>query len=144
MRPLILLLAASALGACARERQADPPIENDIVAADVAAGNDAGAASTQPSLARTTWEFTLPGSNKVVRESIDEAGNYVAVVGTEHFDHGTAVMKDGKTCFTSAMNDRGEECWSGTWLAIGQSGIAISDRGEKLTIKRTEYVPLTM
>jgi len=37
-----------------------------------------------------------------------------------------------------------EECWSGPSLAIGPSGVATSDTGEKMTIKRTEYVPLTM
>ena len=29
-------------------------------------------------------------------------------------------------------------------LAIGQSGVSTSDKGEKLTVKRVAYVPLTM
>ena len=141
MRPLILLLVVTGLSACARERQADPPIENDVVAANVAGGD---ADVTKASLAETTWEFTLPGSDKRIRESIDAKGNYIAVAGAEHFDHGTAVLRDGKTCLTSAMNKKGEECWSGAWLAVGQSGVATSDKGEKLTITRTACVPLTM
>ena len=143
MNKLVLFAACSALAACAQERRADPPVENGA-AVNVAIDDNAAAPVVAASLAETTWEFTIPGSNKQVRESIDAQGNYIAVAGTEHFDHGTAVMKDGKTCFTSAMNKKGEECWSGAWLAVGQSGVATSDAGEKLTLKRVAYQPLTM
>ena len=37
-------------------------------------------------------------------------GNYIAnAVSGKHIDHGTAVMKDGKACFTSAMTKDGED-----------------------------------
>ena len=123
MRKHVLLAAAIALAGCSRELEADRT-------ADGAGGlpDRAMAAPTAlGSLNETTWEFTISGSNKPVRESIDARGNYIAVSGKEHFDHGTAVVKDGKDCFTSAMNDKGEECWSGPSLAIGQSGAATSD-----------------
>jgi len=94
------------------------------------------------SINETSWEYTRDG--KAMQESVDASGNYIITSGTEHIDHGTAVMKDGKACFTSAMTKEGEECWVDPVLAIGQSGVATSDKGEKLTIKRTEYVPLTM
>ena len=75
---------------------------------------------------------------------MDAKGNYIANAGAEHFDHGTAVLKDGKACFTSAMNKDGETCWTDPMIAEGQSGETTSDKGEKLTVKRTAYVPLTM
>jgi hypothetical protein len=66
------------------------------------------------------------------------------VSGKEHIDHGTAVMKGGKACFTSAMDKEGEVCWTDPMVAIGGSGETTSDKGEKITVKRTDYVPLTM
>ncbi len=53
-------------------------------------------------------------------------------------------MKDGKACFTSAMDDEGEVCWTDPMLAEGQAGETTSDKGQKLTVKRVAYVPLTM
>ena len=96
------------------------------------------------SINETSWEFTDTESGKAIQESVDANGKYIANAGTEHFDHGTAVMKDGKACFTSAMNDDGEECWTDPMLAEGQSGETTSDKGRKLTVKRIAYVPLTM
>ena len=148
MHKLVLLTAvAAALGACAQERQADPAIENDLAAANATLENaDANMSAPVPlaSLNETTWEFTDPETKKPIQESVDAAGNYIAVSGKEHIDHGTAVMKDGKACFTSAMTKEGEVCWTDPILAVGQSGESTSDKGEKLTVKRTEYVPLTM
>jgi hypothetical protein len=79
-----------------------------------------------------------------MQESVDATGKYITVSGKEHIDHGTAVMKGGKACFTSAMTKEGELCWSDPMLNPGQSGETTSDKGEKLPIKRTDYVPLTM
>jgi len=45
-----------------------------------------------------------------MQESVDANGNYIITSGAEHIDHRTAVMKDGKACFTSAMTKEGEEC----------------------------------
>ena len=47
-----------------------------------------------------------------MQESVDADGKYITVSGKEHIDHGTAVMKDGKACFTSAMDKQGEVCWT--------------------------------
>ena len=109
----------------------------------MAAANTA-APMTLASLNETTWEFTDTKTKKPVRELVDAAGKYIAVSGTEHMDHGTAVMKDGKACFTSAMTKEGEVCWTDPMLAVGASGETTSDKGEKLTVKRVAYTPLTM
>jgi hypothetical protein len=147
MHKLVLLTAVAALGACSQERRADPAIENDLAAANTAVETeDANLAApvALASLNETTWEFTDPKTKKPMQESIDAKGNYITVSGKEHIDHGTAVIKDGKACFTSAMTKEGEECWKDPILAIGQSGESVSDKGEKLIVKRTAYVPLTM
>jgi len=77
---------------------------------------------------------------------IDATGKYITQEkdGGKHVDHGTAVMKDGKACFTSAMDKTGEVCWTDPKLAEGQSGETTSDKGEKLTVTRVAYAPLTM
>ena len=96
-------------------------------------------------LNETTWTFVDHG--KKVRESIDKDGNYIEnAVSGKHIDHGTAVMKDGKACFTSAMTKEGEVCWTAPRYAlrIGQSFVAKSDKGEKLRVTRIKYVPLKM
>lgn len=149
MHKLMMIAAFAALSACSRQ---DPPPTEDVnIVADADTNLDANAAAANmavpaalTTLNETTWEFTDPETKKPMRESIDAKGNYITVSGSEHIDHGTAVMKDGKACFTSAMTKDGEECWKDPILAIGQSGESVSDKGEKLTVKRVAYVPLTM
>ena len=146
MHKLILVAATAALAGCSQDAAA--PAEDTNVAADanaVANANAADANATGTALAsinETSWEFTQDG--KPMQESIDAKGNYIVNSGTEHIDHGTVVMKDGKACFTSAMTKDGEECWTDPKVEIGQSGETTSDKGEKLTVKRVAYVPLTM
>ena len=148
MRILMTSLAVLALVAC--NKPADTAAANDAADTNVMADADAMAdanAAMAPALASlnsTTWEFTDSESGKPMQESVDAAGNYIVVSGKEHIDHGTAVMKDGKACFISAMTKDGEECWTDPMLAEGASGETTSDKGTKLTIKRTAYVPLTM
>lgn len=145
MHKLVLLAAVATLAGCSQERAADPAVENDVAAADAnAADANMAAPVALASLNETSWEFTDPKTKKPMQELIDAAGKYIVVSGKEHIDHGTAVIKAGKSCFTSAMDKEGEECWTDPVLAIGQSGVATSDKGEKLTIKRVTYVPLTM
>ena len=134
-----IILTATACLALAGCNRADAP----------AAANDANAAApaAEPAafeIKETSWEFSDAESGKAIFESVDANGNYIANAGAEHFDHGTAVMKDGKACFTSAMTDEGEVCWTDPKLEVGQSGETVSDKGEKLTVKRVEYKPLTM
>ena len=109
MRKMILLAAVAALAGC--QQTAEPAEEANIAteanAADANAVVANAAGTALASINETTWEFTDPETGKAIRESVDASGNYVAVAGTEHFDHGTAVMKDGKACFTSAMNNEG-------------------------------------
>jgi len=149
MHKLILVAAIAALAGCQQEAAA-PPVEDANLAVDANVAMDANAAdanmagSALASLNETTWEFTDTKTGKPTQESVDAAGKYIAVSGTEHLDHGTAVMKDGKACFTSAMDKEGEVCWTDPMLAVGASGETTSDKGEKLTVKRTAYVPLTM
>jgi hypothetical protein len=93
----------------------------------------------------TSWSFVDHG--KKVRETIDKDGNYIEnAVSGKHLDHGTVVMKGGKVCFTSAMNNEGEMCWTAPRMAlkIGQSFVAKSDKGEKLRVTRIKYTPLKM
>jgi hypothetical protein len=100
----------------------------------------AKAASFQ--LDKTTWTFTDKKGVKV-RESIDDHGNFVAESRAgKHLDHGTAVMKHGKACFTSAMTSEGEICWTTEPVAIGHSMTTTSDKGEKLTVTRVAYRPM--
>src|SRR5687768_16610211 len=142
MRTIILVAAVAALAGC--QQQSAEPAEDANVAVE-ANEADANAAGTElASLNETTWEYTDPKTGKAVRESIDADGKYITVAGTEHFDHGTVVMKDGKACFTSAMNKDGESCWTNPNVAEGASGETTNDKGEKLTVKRVAYTPLTM
>ena len=94
-------------------------------------------------LNETTWTFVDHG--KKVRESIDADGNYIEnTVGGKHVDHGTAVMKDKKACFTSAMTKDGEMCWTTRPVSIGHSMVTTNDKGRKLKVTRVKYVPLKM
>ena len=144
MRIVMTSLAMLALMAC--NKPADTTTENvaeENMAMDSNA-MDANAMATPAGfqINETTWEFTREG--KATTESIDASGNYVAWSGAEHVDHGTAVMKDGKACFTSAMDKEGEVCWTTQPTEIGQSMETTSDKGEKLTVTRVAYAPLTM
>jgi hypothetical protein len=149
MHKLILVAAIAALAGCQQEAAA-PPAEDANLAMDANAAVDANSADANltgtalASLNETTWEFTDAKTGKPVQESVDATGKYIAVSGKEHMDHGTAAMKDGKACFTSAMDKEGEVCWTDPMLAEGASGETTSNKGEKLTVKRTAYVPLTM
>jgi hypothetical protein len=101
------------------------------------------AASSAFQLNETTWTF-VDGKTKV-RESIDASGNYIEnAVSGKHIDHGTAVMKDGKACFTSAMTKDGEMCWTTHPVKIGHSMNTTNDKGRKLTVTRVKYVPMSM
>lgn len=143
---LTIIAATSLLVLAACEKKAETPAADaNVVANEVTVdASNAAAPMALASINETTWEFTDAKTGKAIQESVDAAGKYIANAGAEHFDHGTAVMKDGKACFTSAMNKDGEVCWSDPMLAEGQSGETTSDKGEKLTVKRTAYVPLTM
>ena len=94
-------------------------------------------------LNETSWTYVDHG--KKVRESIDANGNYIEnTVAGKHVDHGTAVMKGNKACFTSAMNKEGEVCWTTRPVSIGHSMVTKSDKGEKLKVTRVKYTPLKM
>jgi hypothetical protein len=95
-------------------------------------------------LKETTWTFTDKDGTKV-KESIDAKGNYIADSSAgKHLDHGTAVMKGAKACFTSKMDKKGEVCWTTKPVKVGQSVGTVSDKGEKLTVTRVKYAPLKM
>ncbi|MEO7364896.1 MAG: hypothetical protein ABIW03_01095 [Sphingomicrobium sp.] len=148
MNKLILVATVVALAGC--QQKAAEPANDANIAMDANASMDANMADANmtgtalASLNETTWEYTDNKTKKPMQLSVDSAGKYITVSGKEHIDHGTAVMKDGKVCFTSAMTKDGETCWSDPMLAEGGSGESTSDKGEKLTVKRTAYVPLTM
>ena len=146
MRLTIVTLATIALVSCNQaEAPADTNAAETNVEADanvVAADANAAVAAAAGQYLETSWEFTDDG--KPMLESIDASGNYIAVSGKEHVDHGTVVMKGSKLCFTSAMNKEGEDCWQDPILAVGESGESVSDKGKKLTVKRVAYQPLSM
>lgn len=140
MRIVMTSLAVLALVAC--ERPAETT--NEMNAADANMTMDANAMAdanmATPAgfqINETSWEFTREGKTQM--ETVDANGNYVAWSGTEHLDHGTAVVKGDKVCFTSAMDQEGEICWTTSEVEIGQSFETISDKGEKLTVKRIAY-----
>ena len=94
-------------------------------------------------LNQTTWTFVDKG--KKVIESIDADGNYMEnTVSGKHLDHGTAVMKGKKACFTSAMTKAGEECWTTTPVRVGHSMMTTNDKGRKLRVTRVAYRKLSM
>jgi len=142
MRIVLTSLAVLALVAC--NKTADTTVEN-VAEENMAMDANAMDANSMAMPAafqinETTWEFTDEG--KATTETIDASGNFVAWSGDEHIDHGTAVMKDGKACFTSAMDKEGEVCWTAQPTEIGQSMETTSDKGEKLTVKRVAYMPV--
>jgi len=95
----------------------------------------------------TTWTYVDPGKKVKARETIDADGNYIEnAVSGKHIDHGTAVMKDGKACFTSAMTKEGEVCWTTpkNAMKIGHSFVAASDKGQKLKVTRVAYTQQKM
>ena len=140
MRKLMLIAAIAALSAC-QQKAAEPANDVNVAVADEAANAVVPAAFT---IKETSWEYIDPKSKKAVQESIDASGNYITTAGADHFDHGTAIDKDGKACFTSAMNKDGEMCWTDPKIEPGASGETVNDKGEKLAIKRIAYVPKTM
>ena len=139
MRIVMTSLAVLALVACNKPADTTENVAEENMAMDANA-MDANAVATPAAfqLNETTWEFTDDG--KAMTESIDASGNFVAWSGKEHIDHGTSVMKDGKACFTSAMDKEGEICWTTQAVEIGQSMDTTSDKGKKLTVKRVAYV----
>jgi hypothetical protein len=141
MRIVMTSLAVLALVAC--NKPAEPA--NDMNAADANMAMESNAAMdanlATPAgfqINETSWEFTRDG--KPQTESIDANGNYVQWSGDKHVDHGTVVMKDGKACFTSAMDKEGEVCWTTAPTEIGQSMETTSDKGEKLTVNRIAFM----
>ena len=141
MRIVMTSLAVLALVACNKPAETT----NDVNAADANMAMDANAAAdanmATPAgfqINDTSWEFTRDG--KAHKETIDASGNYVVWSDDKHVDHGTAVMKDGKACFTSAMDKEGEVCWTTSPTEVGQSFDTTSDKGEKLTVTRIAFV----
>ena len=139
MRIVMVSLAVLTLMACnkpAATNEANAADENAAVDSNMAAdANMAMPAAFE--IKGTSWEFTR--KDKATTETVDADGNYVAWSGAEHLDHGTAVMKDDKACFTSAMDKEGEICWTTAPTEVGQSFDTTSDKGEKLTVKRIAY-----
>ncbi|MEO7814784.1 MAG: hypothetical protein ABIR87_04990 [Sphingomicrobium sp.] len=147
MRIVLMTMTALALVACQKtEVAANADATNDVaVANDAMAGNDAMATNATAAAAtmnNSTYEYVR--NSRAVQLSVDGTGNYIASAGKDHLDHGTTAMKDGKICFTSAMTKEGEVCWTDAKLAEGASGETVSDKGEKLTIKRVAYIAKTM
>jgi|SRR5690242_18312466 len=91
----------------------------------------------------TSWAYVEKGEK--LRMSVDADGNYIEnTAAGKHKDHGTVVMKADKVCFTSAMTNDGEVCWTTKPVNVGQSMQTTSDKGQKLKVTRVKYTPLSM
>ena len=139
MHKIMLVAAIAALSACTPEKAAEPANDANLASAEAPAAMPAAFTINE-----TTWEYIDPKTKKAVQESIDASGKYITTAGAEHIDHGTAIDKDGKACFTSAMTKEGEMCWTDPKIEPGVSGETVNDKGEKLAIKRIAYVAKTM
>ena len=147
MRIWIVPMAALALVACNKKEAATADAANAGMATDAMAANNMMAANDMmapaaASMNNTTYEYVR--NSRAIQLSVDGNGNYISTAGKDHMDHGTAAIKDGKFCFTSAMTKDGEICWTDPKLAVGQQGPTVSDKGEKLNVKLVAYVPKTM
>ena len=142
MKKLLLIAGIAALAACQQQQESNAAEDANVAVAEPDANATAEATPAAFQLNETTWTFTRKGD--AIQESIDANGNYIANAGEKHVDHGTAVMKDDKACFTSAMDKEGEVCWTTAATEVGQSMETTSDKGEKLTVTRVAYVPMTM
>jgi hypothetical protein len=142
MRIVMTSLAVLALVAC---KPAGTANDMNAVAENVAMeanAMEANATATPAAfqLDETTWEYTR--KDEANTESIDASGNYVVWSGDKHVDHGTAVMKDDKACFTSLMDKEGEVCWTTQPTEIGDTLNTVSDKDEKLAVKRVAFMPV--
>ncbi len=92
----------------------------------------------------TTWTFMDPKQG-IVEQSIDPQGKYISqTIDGKHLDHGTAVVKNGKACFTSAMTKDGEICWTTKPVNVGESMVTTSNKGQTLQETRVAYIQLSM
>ena len=148
MRRYLLIAGSAALAACQQQAAAPANDVNTTEAIDEADANVVAADAIADATAtnnynESSWEFTY--KDKPMLESIDASGNYITESAGKHIDHGTSVMKGTKICFTSTMKpEDGEDCWQDPKLEIGQTGESVSDKGEKVTLKRVAYQPLKM
>lgn len=143
MRIVLITMTALALVACNKtEAAANADAVNNVAMANDAMATNATTADAAATMNNSTYEYVR--NSRAIQLSVDGSGNYISNAGKDHIDHGTAAMKDGKLCFTSAMTKDGEMCWTDPKLAEGASGSTVSDKGEKLTIKRVAYIPKTM
>lgn len=107
----------------------------------VCAQAQAKSAEHHRQLNQTTWTYVEDG--KHLRMTIDARGNYVeTTAGGQVVGRGTAIMKRAKDCFTPIKSPDGEHCWTSKPLRIGQSMVSISDKGEKLKVRRIAYRPM--
>jgi len=161
MRAMISLTAALAVCAYSSLAQAQSTSSDSMQASPPAAAPAAAPpAATPPAdtppaampapaaapaafqLKSTTWTFTDKDGKKI-QESIDAKGNFIAhSADGKEIDHGTSVMKGDKACFTSAVDKQGEVCWTTKATEVGQTLDTVSDKGEKLTVTRVDYVEM--
>ena len=143
MRIALLAMTALAFAGCSKTSTTTTNTTNEVAVENVttADGNMAANMATPAAfdIKSTSWEYKDP-KGKAMQLSVGPDGNYVTHSGAEHIDHGTAVMKDGKDCFTSAMDKKGELCWTTPPVEVGQSVESTSDKGEKVSVTRVAYV----
>jgi len=133
MKKFTILAGAALLAACGTAETEE---------ADVAVAETEAPVEVAP-LYESNWTFSRDGADYV--ESIDADGLYITNEGDAHADHGSYEMVDGKHCFTSAMTDEGQVCWTTpATIEVGDTVEAVSDKGEQLSVTRQEFDMLTM
>ena len=130
MRLMICLTAALALCACSKQPKRRHAADN---AAEVT--KPLRPRRRLPSDQRDDLDFTDKTQEASRNRSTPTA--ITSAVPAEHIDHGTAVMKDGKACFTSAMTRTARS--AGRPRSRSASRETTSDKGEKLTVTRVAY-----
>ena len=143
---MFLLLGVTVLLVSCNSDQS-PPADNLATSEDSAAGANTSVGSAPAaamSLLNTTWEFSDSGTPMVI--SIDQAGAYIEERGDgTHVDHGTYSQRNGKDCFTSAMGDKGINCWTAVpEVEIGATASAKADDGNSGVFKRVDYRALKL
>ena len=82
---------------------------------------------------KSTWEYRQNG--KLVSVMFD-GDDYRETSSGKVLDHGRISMRRGKLCFDSAVNKNKNGCWTRVDVPVGQSAVTVSDKGERLRLKR--------
>lgn len=144
MNKVALLSAALILPSCNPSSSAPTNRSSDRDGSASRAETLVAAPPAAMSLLNTSWEIESDASPMVI--SIDRTGAYIEerLDGT-HVDHGTYAQRNGKDCFTSAMGEKGTNCWTTVpQVEIGETASGTADDGNNGSFKRVAYRALKL